>query len=123
MPTNLRVLSKDLTVQQVHKTMEQWAADLRVLDAASKGPANSHCSSVNNPFQPVALQPVFRLQMPDARFNRRATRYPSPDWLRRSPSLPLVHLHFYFTFVFVPAITHINIRFTNTTAYQFIHLL
>ena len=76
-----------------------------------------------NAFQAVALQPVFRLQMSDAGFDRRAPLHPSPQRTRRSPSLPLVHAHSYFTFIIVAAIPHVHIRLTYLGPNQVTNLL
>jgi hypothetical protein len=59
-----------------------------------------------NALQAVALQPVFRLQMPDAGFDRRAPLHPSPQLPRCPTSLPPVHAHSYRAFIIVAAITH-----------------
>jgi ribulose-5-phosphate 4-epimerase/fuculose-1-phosphate aldolase len=49
---------------------------------------------------------VFRLQMPDAGFDRRASLHPSPKRPRCPTSLPPVHAHSYRAFIIVAAITH-----------------
>jgi len=46
-----------------------------------------------NTLQPIALQPVFRLQMSDAGLDRGAPFHPSPERSRRPASASLVHMH------------------------------
>src|ERR1035437_3515030 len=89
-----------------------------LLEVHCRGAQNGIERVSGNALQAIALQPVFRLQMSDAGFYRRAPFHPSPQRPRRSTPLPLVHSHSYSTFIIVAAITHIHIRLTYSVTYQ-----
>ena len=46
-----------------------------------------------NPLQPVALQPVFVLQVSDAGFDGSSVLHPLPECLCRASSLPFIDVH------------------------------
>jgi len=77
-----------------------------LLEVHRRGAQNGIQRIAGNALQAVAIQPVFRLQMPDAGFDRRAPLHPSPQLPRCPTSLPPVHAHSYRAFIIVAAITH-----------------
>jgi len=67
-----------------------------------------------NALQPVALQAVFVLQMPDAGFDGGAAFHPSPERLRRPASSSFVHMHGGLARVIVAAIAHVHMHFAGS---------
>ena len=79
-----------------------------------------------NTLQPIALQPVFRLQMSDAGLDRGAPFHPSPERSRRPASASLVHMHRRSARVIVAAIAHVHMHLANPLpdhALDLFHLL
>lgn len=63
--------------------------------------------------QPVALQPVFVLQMPDAGLNRGATFHPAPQRPRSSAPSALVDMHCDRAVIVVAAIAHVHMHLAD----------
>ena len=63
--------------------------------------------------QPIALQPVFALQMSDAWFDCGSAFHPSPSCFRCPSSSSLVDMHGDRTVIVVASIAHVHVRLTD----------
>lgn len=62
-------------------------------------------------FEPVALKPMFALEVSDGGFDRRAAFHPTPECFGRRSSAAFVAMHRLRAGVIVTAIAHADVRF------------